>query len=195
MRENKVKRGRYATQHRGFNPDSHWIPLQDHASSHKHEASHETSGVLGHITKRRGSVGGGGTGGRYGGGGGGGRVSRGRDGQGGRSAGRRRRRSGAASAGVLATTVHGLLASALALGVIGVRSDALAVGILADVEGNSLDVLRHIGGGVVAADTAELQSSLVRWLVVCASARQRTILTGSHELSLVPLHRSGQVLR
>jgi Tol biopolymer transport system component len=78
-----------------------------------------------------------------------------------------------------------------------VRRDALAVGILADVEWNGLQILGHVGSGVISAHTAELQGSLIQLLVVLHKrlAVQQS-LTASQELSLVPCWQtSGQVLR
>jgi hypothetical protein len=53
-----------------------------------------------------------------------------------------------------------LLASLLAVRIIGVGVDALAKVGLADVEGDGLEVRRHIGSGAVGADAAELQGFL-----------------------------------
>jgi hypothetical protein len=52
-----------------------------------------------------------------------------------------------------------------------VRGNALAVGVLADVERNGLQVLGHVGGRVISANTAEHQSRLVDELVLCAHPR------------------------
>lgn len=138
-------------------------PLQDHARSHKHEASHDTSRVLGHITERGGSIGRSASSNR---GGGSGRICRGGGGQSGGSAGRGRR-GGGGFAGVLGATVHGLLANVLAIGIVRVGVDALAEGILANIERNRLEVLRHIRDRAITADAAELESGLIQSLVCC----------------------------
>lgn len=95
---------------------------------------------------------------------GGGRLGRSGQSQSSRRHGRSRS-GGGHRACVLGATSGGLLTGALTLGIIGVRVDTLDISVLADEERNGLRVGGHVGGGTIAADTAELQGALFKLLI------------------------------